>query len=346
MKKALLTLFATSCILFAFTKQVFAHEAYVLTQETFSQGLKIYAKNPFDPLISRQYLGAFLLITVIVAFSYATVLFWSTTKLSGKLDKILRKANLFGPLIIRLAISASFFFAAEANVILGPELPLNNMPYGAFIRYIEFLLSLMIFFGFYVEVMGLISLLIFCYITTLNGAYMITYANYFGEIIVLMLFGSRFFSLDYLIRGKNLLFKKLEKYAYFEVPLVRVLYGIALIYAGYTIKFQHQYLTVEVYNQYHLEKFFHASGQFIAAGAGLSEIMIGLFILLGFMMRFTILISLVFITLSLLYFHEMLWPHLMLFGISFSLIINSGDQFTIDRYLIPFTKKILKVIFK
>ncbi|MGH7245319.1 MAG: hypothetical protein ACREGI_00105, partial [Candidatus Levyibacteriota bacterium] len=77
----------------------------------------------------------------------------------------------------------------------------------------------------------------------------------------------------------------------------------------------------------------------------LSEISIGLFILLGFAMRFTVLISLFFITLSLLYFHELIWPHIMLYGISFSLLINSGDVFTIDHYVPFWIQRIWKKIF-
>jgi uncharacterized membrane protein YphA (DoxX/SURF4 family) len=170
--------------------------------------------------------------------------------------------------------------------------------------------------------------------------------NYFGELLVLLLFGSRWLSFDKYFFGKTLWFKKLEKYKDFEIPIVRICYGIALIFAGYTIKFQHQELTVMVYNQYHLKDFFHASAQFIAAGAGLAEIIIGIFIVFGIAMRLTILISLVFITLSLLYFHEMIWPHMMLYGISFSLLINSADRFTVDRYMIPWARNLRKKIFR
>ena len=164
------------------------------------------------------------------------------------------------------------------------------------------------------------------------------------ELIVLLLFGSRFLSFDQLFWKKKLWVKALELYKEYETPIVRVGYGLALIYAGWNIKFQHQELTVWVYNQYHLKDFFHASAQFIAAGAGLSEIAIGFFILIGFTMRWTILISLFFITLSLIYFHELLWPHVMLYGISFSLLINSADKLTIDHYMVPWVRRLIKKV--
>lgn len=328
-----------------FATPAFAHEAYVLTQQEFNQGIAITTTNPIAPLLDSSHMGLSAIISICVVIAYTLAILWATTPWSNMLDGIVRKAKVVGPFIIRIAISSSFFYAASANSVLGPELSLAHIPGGAFIRILLFAVSLMVFFGVFVELAALIGLVVFIYMSKSYGLYMITYLNYLGELIVLFLFGSRTFSFDRLLFGKKLWFKKIEKYKELEVPIVRVLYGLALIYAGVDIKFLHQILSVWVYNQYHLQDFFKASAPFIAAGAGVSEILIGLFIVLGFAMRFTILISLFFITISLLYFHELIWPHFMLYGISFSLLINSADTFTIDRYLIPFVKKLRKKIF-
>ena len=343
MKKFIFSIFSF-LFLFLFQTNSFAHEAYVLTRDQFQAGLKINSQDPFAPLIDPSHWQLFLTISVIVALSYFFVVLWSTTKISQKLDKLVRKLALFGPLTIRIAISASFFFSAMGNEILGPELSLKMVPGGEIIRILLFIISAMVLSGFLVELAALISFAIFIYITFTFGPYMATYLNYLGEIVVLLLFGSRILSLDNLFFGKKLWIKGVEKFKDLEIPIVRILYGLALIYAGYTIKFQHQILTVEVYNQYHLKQFFQETAQFIAAGAGLAEIMIGVFIVLGLVMRFTVIISLVFITLSLLYFRELVWPHLMLYGISLSLIANSADKFTIDRYFVPFVGRTLAKI--
>lgn len=345
LKKFFAFLLTFSCYLLSF-HTASAHEAYVLTHQEFNQGLSVNTTNPLAGLFDPQYIQITAIITICVGIAYIVAILWATTSVAGRLDKIIRKVNVIGPLIIRLAISASFFYAAQANAVLGPELTLVGIPDGNIIRFLLFVVALMVLSGVFVEVAALIGLLIFIYITKFYGLYMITYVNYLGELLVLFLFGSRFLSSDRYFFGKRTWFKKLEKFRDLEVPIVRVLYGIALMYAGWSIKFQHQDLSVMVYNQYHLKDFFHASATFIAAGAGLSEIAIGLFIFLGFAMRFTVLISLFFITLSILYFKEMLWPHFMLYGISFSLLINSADKFTLDRYLIPWIRKILKTIRK
>lgn len=339
MRRIFLLFSLTSLFFISSAQFVFAHEAYVLTHNEFQQGLMIFATNPFASLFDPKYIHMSALITLCIIAVYFLNFLWAATDTAATLDGIIKKAHVIGPLIIRAAISASFFYAAFANAVLGPELSLVSLPGGAIIRFLLFVLAVMIFLGFFTEFAAATGLLIFFYMTYFSQGYMMTYANYFGELLVLFLFGSRFFSLDLLFFGKRTLFSFLEKYRSLEIPIVRILYGIALIYAGYTIKFVHEILSIEVYNQYHLVNFFHAPADFIAAGAGLSEIVIGTFILLGFAQRITTLISLIFITLSILYFREMLWPHFMLYGISFSIIINSADKFTLDRYIIPLVKK-------
>lgn len=337
-------LLATSYLLLS--TPVSAHEAYVLTRQEFQQGLAINTPNAFAPLLDTSHWQLFLIISFFVGLSFTLVVLWATTPVAAWLDKYIRKASILGPFIIRLAISSSFFFAAQSNSVLGPELSLTTVAGGTIIRFLLYVIALMVFFGFFVEIAAAIGLAIFLYLEKYYGLYMLTYLNYLGELIVLFLFGSRIASFDVLFFGKKLWNTSIAKLKEYETPLIRITYGLALIYAGYSVKFQHQDLSIWVYNQYHLKDFFHASAEFIAAGAGLSEIMIGFFILIGFAMRWTILISLVFITLSLMYFHELIWPHVMLYGISFSLLINSADNFTVDHYLIPWVRGILKKVIR
>lgn len=341
MKKFLFIILLVVSLL-AGIRPVFAHEAYVLSRQEFQKGLAQNSPNPLGPLLDPSHFKISAIITVCTMLAYFLILIWSVTPWAYSLDKKIKKLRFLGPLLVRLALSSSFFAAAQIDVVLGPELSLAHIPGEPFIRYLLFTLSLMVFLGVFVELAGLIGVIIFIYLTKFYGAYMLTYLNYLGELLVLTFVGSRFISVDGAFFGQKLLFPKFESLKKLEVPIVRIMYGLALIYAGWTIKFQHQILSVWVYNEYHLQDFFHASAQFIAAGAGLSEILIGLFIVLGFAMRFTVIISLFFITLSLVYFQELIWPHLMLYGISLSLIINSGDILTIDHYLIPWVRRLLK----
>jgi len=327
-----------------FPVSTFAHEAYVLSPREFHQGLQVFSANPFAPLIDSSHLSAFIIITGVVVITYTSSVIFSATSLARKLDLWIKKARPIGPLLVRMAISAAFLSAAFDNSVFGPELVLPTTMIGHLVLFLLVLSSVMIFFGILVELAGLISLGIFAYMCSLYGSYLPTYTNYLAEIVILFLFGSRIFSVDKLFFKDKLWLEFFEKLRWIEIPIIRICYGGSLVFAALTIKFWHQDLAVSVYNQYHLVNFFHADASFIAAGAGLSELLIGLFIALGFAMRLTILISLVFITLSLLYFHELVWPHLMLYGISFGLFINSADKLTIDHYLPRLTKYLLGFI--
>lgn len=316
----------------------FAHEAYVLTARQFQAGLKQYSPDAFAPLLDPSHWSLFLLIAALVAASFGLSFVFATLNTASILDRWIRAAKDVGPLIIRLTMAAAFLFSARANVIFGPELQLSALAGGSIVQFLLFLTGLMLLFGLFVELAAVIGIGLFAFACAHFGLYLVTYANYLGELIALTLFGSRYLSLDRYFFGERLWIKKLRRLAWTETPIIRIFYGACLAYAGFTVKFLHQQLTIDVYNKYHLFTFFHASASFIAAGAGLAEIMIGVFIMFGFAQRWTILISLGFITLSLLYFQELIWPHLMLYGISISLFINSSDPLTFDHYVVPWLR--------
>lgn len=327
---------------FIVPRTAFAHEAYVLTKQEFSQGLLTFTKNPLAPLIDASHLNLFLIIAAFVIASRIIILLLDSTPLSPFLDKQIRKASEIGPVIIRVAMGLAFFYAAQANVVFGPEISLNNYPESVIIRFTLFVIAIMSFFGFLTQIAAGIGMIIFFYFAAHLGIYIATYTNVLGELLVLLLFGSRFLSIDQFLFKRKLFFVNFEKFRYLETPLVRIFYGIALLFSGITIKFLHQNISIAVYNEYHLGNFFHAGGDFIAAGAGLSEVLIGLFMIIGFSMRWTLAFTLFFMTLSIWYFRELVWPHFILYGITLALFINAGDVLTLDHYLKPLFSRIKK----
>ena len=331
--------------LFSFYLSVaFAHEAYVLNNEQFTQGLKEFSANPLAPLFDPSKIQISIIITVIVVLVYLVNVLFSTTKNAAFLDKKIKKISVIGPFLIRLAVGASLFIGAQSDALFAPELSISFLPFSETLEIIITITSIMIFLGIFTEVAAIFALCIFTLATFFYGQYMITYANYLGEIIVLILFGSRFLSIDSILFRKKLFISKLERFKHLEVPIVRILYGIALIYAAYSIKFLHQSIPMMVYDEYSLKQVFNASAEYISAGAGLTELTIGLFIFVGFAQRLTVTIMLIFLTLSLIYFKELVWPHLILFGIAISLIINSGDKLTLDYYFIPWIRKRIQIL--
>lgn len=320
-------------------KTALAHEAYVIPPQTFWDEMsRPFVSPDFGALNAGENLGITLIIVSAVFFGLLLNYFFRKSSFGQKFHQFFERFVFLGPHFVRFALAAALFFSAYTNTFLGPELPLDLFPFAILIRIILFVASFMIAFGFLTEMAALLALGIFILTGIVMGPYMVSYANYFGELLVLLLFGMRVFSIDTYIFGKLKHFRDLEKY---ETLIVRGFYGLGLIYAAITVKLLHPDLTLFVVNHYNLTQFswlFPSDPMLVVLGAGIVEIVIGLFIIIGFEMRMTVLISLFYITLSLLFFGEQVWPHLILYGISLSLLVQP-ERFTIDHLLFKHHRK-------
>ncbi len=310
-----------------------AHEAYVLPDGSFWEGIKEPLNaHVFSALQNPNNLKVAIIIAVSVWLLLGLNFFFRRSQIGQKTHMFFERFAKFGPHFVRIAIAAALFFSATSNSFLGPELHAGLLPYAQFTRIILLCISLMIAVGIFTELAALLGIVIYIIGLFVYGPYIFTYFNYLGELIVLLLFGLRSFSADGYLFGPLKRFRSLAKY---ETVIIRAFYGLALIYAAITVKLLHPELTVSVVNIWHLNQYhwlFPSDPLLITLGAGIVEIVIGLFILVGFQMRLTILISLFYITLSLLFFRELVWPHFLLYGISLSLLVQP-EIFAIDNLL-------------
>ncbi len=324
---------------FGITGIASAHEAYVLPYNTFWAGMKQpFSAEAFDALKSTQNIH----ITIEIGLSVIVLLiinfFVRRSKFGQRAHSFIERYSHFGPHFVRIAVAVAFFFSALSNSFLGPELHGSLFSYPHIIQIALFAISIMIAVGFLTELAAFAGIVIFVWSMFVFGPYVFTYLNYLGELIVLFLFGMRVFSVDTYLFGPLRKFRYFEKY---ETVIVRVLYGIALVYAAITVKLLHPDITILVVNTWHLTQFhwlFPSDPLLVTFGAGVVECIIGLFIIFGFEMRLTVLISLFYITLSLLYFRELVWPHILLYGISFNLLVQP-EVFTIDHLLFSSHRK-------
>lgn len=315
------------------THTVSAHEAYVLTKDQFNAGMQVTNLSAFSALQNLANLSLTIEIMLGIGIMLLLgILFWRS-HWGRAVDQWLRRIDWWGPLSIRLAISASLLASALTSSFLGPELDLNQLPLAWALQIALATISLMILFGLLTELAAAMALVIFSLGFWVFGAYLATYLNYFAELVVLLLFGMRRWSVDGYIFGK---LKRFKNFSTYEPTLIRIGYGLALIYAAINIKLLHPALTETVVIQYNLTQFhwlFPSDPVLVTLGGALAEITIGLFIIVAFQIRLTILISLFYITLSLIYFREAVWPHLMLYGISISLFLNGGGRITLDQLI-------------
>jgi len=313
--------------------QASAHEAYVLPHNTFWGDLggttSLHAFDAWkDPHNVRLTLIIAFIILVVLGLNYL----FRESSIGQKFFSKLEEYSKLGPHLVRFTIAAALFFSAASNAFLGPELSIDSFPFSGIVRIILFTISIMVALGFLTELAALAGIVLFVAGFFAFGGYMFTYFNYLGELIVLLLFGMRIFSIDKYIFGPLRHLQFFEKY---ETAIVRVMYGFALFYAGITVKLLHPDLTLLVVNNWHLTQFhwlFPSDPLLVTLGTGIVESLMGLFIIFGFELRLTVFISLFYITLSLFYFKELVWPHLLLYGISLNILLQP-EIFTIDHIL-------------
>lgn len=313
--------------------QASAHEIYVLSSHKFAQGLHAPTVNTWKSLTNPANLQLTVILVIVTLVVLAGLFYFRYTKLGLNINKQLKKLTHVGFFVIRIALAASFLYAGATNSIFGPELSLHTLPLHSLLPLVEYLIGFLFLFGLFTEFAAILALILYFLAVLTHGVYMLTYLNYLGEIIALILFGSRFLSLDRFLFGKLQRFSKLREY---ENTIIRICYGAALLYAAIYVKIIHSQIPLDVVTQYHLNHInwlFPSDPVLIVLGAAIVEVVVAVFIIIGFTTRFTNIILMFYLTLSILFFKEAVWPHYMLYGISFSLLFTGGGTLSVDEAL-------------
>lgn len=329
-----LTFCASSLALVSIPWATFAHEVYVLDPKTIANDVSMNGPNPLSLIVTdaKQFsLWAMIGIITVLAIFFISI----SRALERALDPFLIRIKKYAPFVARLTLGLSLFASAYYNGLFGPELSLTSVfgHYAIAARIILFIIGSCITLGLFVRECAIIALVIYIAAVSVFHSYMLTYVNYLGEIILNLFLGGSIWSLDRFIgHGQGItLAKKLEPYAF---PILRTLFGIALIYASWYAKLFHSLLALDVVTQYHLTNYFPFSPLFVVLGALIVETLFGAFYIMGFEIRFTALFFSFFLLLSLCFFGEVVWPHLILLGVNLTFLLHGYDHYSVEgRFL-------------
>jgi uncharacterized membrane protein YphA (DoxX/SURF4 family) len=331
-----------------------AHEVYVLTPDEIQKGLTTPAFSWENVILSDMH--NFLFWTFIAVL---TVLFVFGISIVRPLEKALTpffdRYKKYASHITRITVGVSFLAAAYYQAAYGPELPLLAA-WGAatpFVTGVLVLMGVSMIFGIFTRGAALLALFFYAVNVLFHGTYMLTYTNYLGEIIVLLLMGAhslghhtqfplRFGKIEQWIRRIG---HHVKPYAFL---ILRVCFGISLFYASFYAKFLHNDLALEVASlplAGHMVSLGQALGfepHFLVVGAGIIEFVIALFFILGIEIRFTSLFVMFWVSLSVWWFGEVVWPHIILLGIPLAFVIYGYDRYSIEGLL--FKKRLLEPV--
>jgi len=330
-----------------------AHEVYVLNSTIVQEDLgnastMVFQEtfnNPSQAIIIWGFIAAILIGTIIV-------IYLTHTKWALHLEKNFDFIRPYAALIIRLGLAISLIFGALNHNLYGPEIVIANsfagashgiflIPYGDVITVLEFAVGIFILFGLFTRLAGLAGGIIYLFAATHLGLYALNYINYFGETLVIIIEGATLFSIDTLLRKKtrhplkehvsklhDWLMNFGERYTF---PIVRISFGIALLYAAISLKFLHSLLTFDVVRDYHLG--WGLNPATFTVLFGIAELVMALFILLGILLREATAATTIALVSSILFFGEDVWPHILLLALCIGIFMHGEDTFCLTDWL-------------
>jgi uncharacterized membrane protein YphA (DoxX/SURF4 family) len=341
MSKGLILLVFLIGITLLLPNTVSAHEVYVLHPSDIQKDLTVSDIHVFSSLTSTTNLLWLLFFAAIAVISLSVSFVFSFSKWGLTMTNRVEKFRYLALPIIRIVFGISLISSATHASLFGPELPLSQLMAADLWKMILLVCGIFVTIGLFTRICALILLALFTVSVITFQEYMLTYINYLGEMVVLLLAGGERFSVD------HLLFKKFRFFRSFgteklTIPILRITFALSIIYAAVYVKFLHPSLSYDVVTQYQLTQYFPFDPLFVVLGAGLVELVIGLLFLIGLNMRWNIFFFTFWATLSLLFFGETVWPHYILFGIAIGLFLYGYDRYTLENRIVCLTKRILR----
>jgi uncharacterized membrane protein YphA (DoxX/SURF4 family) len=297
-----------------------AHEVYVLTPQQIQTGISTPPFSEWQTVLLDMHRFVFwAFIAFVVVSTVFAVSLWH--RLEDMVGGGLNRLKRYAPTLSRWSAGLSLIAAAYYGALFGPELPLIDAfgHYTMFVRILLAALGCMLIADVYAACAGFVLLALFAVAVRHWGGYMLTYANYFGEALVLVMLAR----------------KRLAPYAFL---ILRIAFGIGLLYASVYAKILHNDLALQVASlplaghAHSVAYYLGFEPHFLVLGAAIIEVLIGLFFIFGIEIRWTALFMLFWLSMSLWYFGETVWPHLILIGIGLAFFCYGYDRYSVEGY--------------
>lgn len=310
----------------------FAHEVYVLNQKSIHADEHNHAVNIFHAIHNVRSFALFVVCALVILSIFGLALWQKSRPYWKKVGSQIDKATIIAPDIIRIAFGASLLFSASHGALYGPELPLHSIIAGKVIVALLWISGTALVLGLWSRIWAWTMVAVWLWALTTKGVYLLTYSNYLGEALAIILLPYQRMSIDTFITKKSTITKRMQN-ARYSMPLARLLFGFSLLYTAVSVKFMDTALSLDVVNQYHLTRFFPFPPLFVVLGAGLIELTVALLYMAGLLQRFTTVIFLGFMAASLLFFKESVWPHYLLIALAIGIFLHEPDMWAADKHL-------------
>lgn len=326
--KAGLRILATSIGVFLLAPStIFAHVGYVINQTDFvsHEGLDI----PFLINGVREAPGVVLTVSFIVLFLVLVIAIGRKQThvarfLAHTRSKLASYHELL-PWMARLSLGIALIGAGTAEVFISPVLAGTPK-----IAFLEILLGFLFLSGFLLTPAFLITIGLFIS-GLLKSAYLVGNMDFLALALSLFFLSSGRPGLDDILGIKE--FPTTGRIRKLVPLILRVGLGVAFIYLAVYEKLLNPHDSELVVNAYNLTSVIPVSPALWVLGAGLTEFILGLFLIIGFEVRMTAMVSFLVISLSFFYFKEAVYSHVTLFGALSMLVALGAGPYSLDRLI-------------
>lgn len=313
-----------------------AHEVYVLDKPTIASAMAAQSPNPFSAYFGNEFSFYFWGLVTFIVFStaLAATLF---RVLEAQLTPIFNALKKFALPVARVATGLCFLAFAYSGNIYGSELFLSE-GFGAYAPLIQLLIAMMgllVTIGLWSKLAGLGMTLLYMCAYAAYGPYILTYTDFLGAALLVAILGGGKYSVDGALGiGSPALLSFTKYLSPYAFAILRICFGWGVLYASVYAKFIHSQLALDVVTIYDLTRFFPFEPLFVVLGALIIEFLCGALVVFGVALRWTLLFLAGWLTLSLLYFQEMIWPHGILFGLAIALFLHGYDRYSLEGYVL------------
>ena len=333
MRKILLTLIIAASVSPLF---VAAHEVYVLDQATVDAAMATTSQNTFSAYVGNEaefFFWAFISFVTVLTLFFATIFGF----LEKSLGPLMAQLKRFALPLIRITTGVSMLSFGLAGALYGTEIPFERL-FGGLSSGMQILFvvsGLAMILGIFSRWIAVLMIALYAYTGYVYGLYVLTYTDHIGAYLALAILGSGEWSLDHYFRTARFsnALSFLRSFTPLALPGLRILFGFGIMFAAVYAKYLHSELALQVVLQYHLTDYFPFEPMFIVLGALIIEFLAGLMLVLGVAIRWTGLFLLFWLTLSLLYFQEAVWPHIILFGLGIAIFFHGYDRLSLEGVL-------------
>jgi uncharacterized membrane protein YphA (DoxX/SURF4 family) len=316
-------LFFTFSYFLLFTKSAVAHVGYVIEKEKFD----IAKGSDASFLKQAMFNSENIKLAVIVILSFFLLYYLVhkiefTHKIITKAKDKLNSYKDLIPWIARICLGIALMGASTAGVLISPVMA-NDFGLG----WLELLLGFFLLLGAFITPVVVVSIALF-FVGLNSNFYLLGNLEFPALLFILLILGNGRPGFDDVFGIKILQIEKLKKF----VPLIaRLGIGIAMLFLAIYEKLLNPHLSELVVQKYNLTELIHVSPSMWVLGAGIVELLIGVFLIIGFKTRLTSAIAFLVLILTFFGLQEEVFSHITLFGTLSILMITGGGFLSIDE---------------